>query len=115
MVEEIQPGFEIHQRHYSLFHQTAQRPNLRSAPAKSALQNAPGVESAALAYPVPFSQGGLTSGFSIRNRQPEPGEPEWHGEAYFVTPEYFATLRIPIVAGRNFTVDRRRGRPRWSA
>ena len=70
---------------------------------QTALAAAPGVESAALAYPVPFTSGGLTSGFDIRNRQHLPGEPEWHGEAYFVSPEYLHTLQIPLLRGRNFT------------
>ena len=70
---------------------------------QSALANAPGVESAALAYPVPFTTGGLTSGFMIRNRERLPDEPEWHGEAYFVSPEYLHTMRIPLLRGRNFT------------
>ncbi len=31
----------------------------------------------------------------------QPGEPEWHGEAYFVSPEYLRTMRIPLLRGRN--------------
>jgi predicted permease len=67
------------------------------------LKQAPGVESAALAYPVPFSKGGLTSGFAIIGRKRIANEPDWHGEAYFVTPEYFETLRIPLLRGRNLS------------
>ena len=63
----------------------------------------PGIESAALAFPIPFSGGGLTSSFSIRGRERQRGEPEWHGEAYFVSPTYFDTLRIPVLAGRVFS------------
>ncbi len=55
--------------------------------------------------------GGLTSGFGIRNREQQPGEPELHGEAYFVTPEYFRTLRIPLFAGRNLAVTDNAGAP----
>lgn len=100
VVQQIQPGFDTHNVTTAYLTKPRNDPGFQSR-LKTALQNAPGVQSAALAYPVPFSQGGLTSGFGIRNRQPQPGEPEWHGEAYFVTPEYFQTLRIPIVAGRN--------------
>lgn len=57
----------------------------------------------ALAYPLPFSGGGLTSGFTIPGRQKQAGEPEWHGEAYFITPGYFATLQIPLLRGRVLT------------
>ncbi len=100
MVQQIQPGFDTHHVTTAYFTKPRNDPGFLLR-LKTALQGAAGVESAALAYPVPFTQGGLTSGFEIRNRQPQPGEPEWHGEAYFVTPEYFQTLRIPILAGRN--------------
>jgi putative ABC transport system permease protein len=45
--------------------------------------------------------GGLTSGFGIRNRTRQPGEPEWHGAAYQISPDYVQTLRIPLLRGRN--------------
>jgi predicted permease len=99
-VQQIQPGFETHNVTTAYFTKPRNDPGFEVR-LKTALENAPAVESAALAYPVPFTQGGLTSGFRIRNRQPQTGEPEWHGEAYFVTPGYFRTLRIPLVAGRN--------------
>src|SRR5581483_10486921 len=109
-VEQIQPGFEV--RHIATAYYTKPRNDPAFAMRlKAALQSAPGVESAALVYPLPFTQGGLTSGFGIRNRQPQPGAPEFHGEAYFVTPGYFQTLRIPIVAGRNLAETDTAGAP----
>jgi predicted permease len=99
-VQQIQPGFDAHNVTTAYFTKPRNDATFEQR-LKTALQNAAGVESAALAYPVPFSQGGLTSGFGIRNRDEKGHEPEYHGEAYFVTPEYFQTLRIPIVAGRN--------------
>jgi putative ABC transport system permease protein len=99
-VQQIQPGFDAHNVTSAYYTKPDNDPSFQTR-LKTALQSAPGVESAALVYPVPFTQGGLTSSFQIRNRERAPGEPEWHGEAYFVTPEYFRTLRIPILAGRN--------------
>ena len=110
MVEQIQPGFDVHNVTTAYFTKPHNDPAFASR-LETALQNAPGVESAALAYPVPFSQGGLTSGFGIRNREQQPGEPEFHGEAYFVTPAYFRTLRIPLIAGRNLAVTDNAGAP----
>jgi predicted permease len=98
-VEQIQPGFETRNISTAYFTKPKNDPGFEQR-LESALENAPGVQSAALAYPAPFSQGGLTSGFGIRNRDQRPGEPEFHGEAYFVTHGYFQTLRIPILAGR---------------
>ena len=100
-VQQIQPGFDARNVTTAYYTKPANDPGFERR-LKTSLQSAPGVESAALVYPVPFTQGGLTSSFRIRNRERTPGEPEWHGEAYFVTPEYFGTLRIPILAGRNF-------------
>jgi putative ABC transport system permease protein len=70
---------------------------------EAALAAAPGVQPAALAFPLPFTSGGLTSGFRIKDRERQAGEPEWHGEAYFVTPTFFRTLRIPLVRGRGLS------------
>jgi predicted permease len=102
-VEQIQTGFNPQHLTTAYFTKPNNDPSFQER-LQSVLRNAPGIESAALAYPVPFTTGGLTSGFFIRNRQRQPGEPEWHGEAYFVTPGYLQTLRIPLLRGRNFTV-----------
>jgi len=101
-VEQIQLGFEPHNLYTAYFTKPKNDATFQQR-LQAALANAPGVESAALAYPAPFTTGGLTSGFSVRNRERLPEEPEWHGEAYFISPEYLHTLRIPLVRGRNFT------------
>jgi putative ABC transport system permease protein len=101
-VEQVQPGFEVHRITTAYFTKPKNDPGFLDR-VNDNLRNSPGVESAALAYPVPFAGGGLTSSFEIRNRQQRPGEPEWHGEAYFVTPEYFQTLRIPLLRGRTLS------------
>jgi predicted permease len=101
-VEQVQLGFEPHGLTTAYFTKPKNDPTFQLR-LQAALANAPGVASAALAYPVPFDTGGLTSNFEIRNRARLPGEPEWHGEAYFISPEYFRTLRIPLLRGRNLT------------
>jgi predicted permease len=101
-VEQVRLGFEPHHLTTAYFTKPKNDPTFEER-LQAALANAPGLESAALAYPAPFTTGGLTSGFEIRNRDRLPGEPEWHGEAYFVTPEYLHTLRSPLLRGRNLT------------
>jgi len=101
-VQQIQPGFDPQHLTTAFFTKPKNDPGFQDR-LQSALQASPGVESAALAYPVPFDGGGLTSGFSIRDRQRQPGEPEWHGEAYFVSPEYLRTMRIPLLRGRDIS------------
>ncbi len=101
-VEQIQLGFDSHDLSTAYFTKPKNDATFQQR-LQTALANAPGVESAALAYPAPFTTGGLTSGFMVRNRERRPDEPEWHGEGYFVSPEYLHTLRIPLLRGRNFT------------
>jgi predicted permease len=101
-VQQIQPGFTPQHLTTAFFTKPRNDPGFQDR-LKAALQNSPGVESVALAYPVPFHGGGMTSGFGIRNRVRQSGEPEWHGEAYFVSPEYLRTMRIPLLRGRNIS------------
>lgn len=101
-VEQIQPGFDPDHITTAYFTKPENEAGFLDRLGAN-LHNSPGVESAALAYPLPFTTGGLTSGLQIRNRVRQPGEPEWHGEAYFITPEYFPTLRIPLDGGRNIS------------
>ena len=63
----------------------------------------PGVQSAALVRAVPFSGNGGMTGYAVEGR-PEP-DPASLPQARFhlVTPEYFKTMRIPLLSGRDFT------------
>ena len=63
----------------------------------------PGVESAALVRAVPFSGNGGTVGYAVEGR-PAP-DPATAPQARFhlVTPDYFKTLKIPLLRGRDFT------------
>jgi putative ABC transport system permease protein len=63
----------------------------------------PGVQSAALVRAVPFSGNGGNTGYAIEGR-PEP-DPASLPQARFhlVTPDYFKTMRIPLLRGRDFT------------
>jgi predicted permease len=62
----------------------------------------PGVESAALADWLPLGlEGGGSTRFAVAGYQPAPGEAMSAGVST-VSPDYFRTLRIPILAGREF-------------
>lgn len=69
----------------------------------------PGVESASFVAPMPFSGGNVGSDFRIEGRpESEPGtEPSASNRS--VTPEYFASMKIPLLKGRNFTDQDKRG------
>jgi predicted permease len=66
------------------------------------LAELPGVESVALADWLPLGfEGGSTTRFAADGYHPAPGEPMAAGVST-VSPGYFQTLRIPVVAGREF-------------
>ena len=82
----------------------------------SALQNRlssiPGVSSAALADSVPFDNNGGSASFSIQGRPLAPNDPGPHGNVHLVSPDYFSTLKVPLVMGRSFTPQDRQGTER---
>jgi putative ABC transport system permease protein len=65
----------------------------------------PGVVSAAAVSGVPISDDDLIFSFTIEGRPPAPPEEERSANWYAVSPDYFKTLRIPLVRGRLFTAD----------
>ena len=70
-----------------------------------------GVQSAALIFGLPLNGFGYSSSFTI-DSVPVPDGVSQSAQLRLVSTDYFATQRIPIIAGRGFTSeDRRGGRP----
>ena len=73
------------------------------------LKALPGIESAALVAPMPFSGAEIGGDFRIEGHpEPEPGQ-EPATNVRNVTSEYFQTIRIPLLKGRYFSEQDRRG------
>ncbi|MGC2399885.1 MAG: FtsX-like permease family protein, partial [Acidobacteriaceae bacterium] len=71
-----------------------------------AMERIPGVQSAAVGLSLPYERA-LNNGGLVLGSGPARGQAIMTGEVY-VTPSYFATLQIPVVAGRAFTDSDRR-------
>ncbi len=72
----------------------------------------PGVEGVALGNMVPWRDAGSFGPavtFAIEGYTPADGEEEPRGRLRIVSPAYFDVLGVPVVAGRYFTDDDRRG------
>ncbi len=67
------------------------------------LSSLPGVSNVGAAVPVPFTGQSGSASFSIEGRPSPPGDPGPHGDIGFVSPDYFATMKIPLKSGRTFT------------
>ena len=67
------------------------------------LSSLPGVSNVAAAVPVPFTGQSGSASFAIEGRPSPPGDPGPHGDIGFVSPGYFATMKIPLKSGRAFT------------
>jgi len=72
----------------------------------------PGATSAAVAIPVPFTGSGGSASFAIEGRPSAPGDPGPHGDVRYISPGYFANMKIPLRAGRAFTDHDRPGSER---
>ncbi len=79
----------------------------------ASVEAVPGIQSAAFAEIVPLSQDDMDMGyFAVKEDPPLP--PGEHLAADFrdITPNYFATMGIPLIAGRSFTEQDNLDRPR---
>jgi predicted permease len=72
----------------------------------------PGVDSAALAAMIPLGGGGLgLGGLTVPGAEPPAGRRSLDADWNVVTPGYFSTMRMRLVAGRDFTEADRDGTP----
>ena len=70
----------------------------------------PGVDGVALASWVPWRDGkGIGFQFAVNGYTPVTGEENPFGRLRVVAPGFFAVLGVPLLAGRDFTDDDRRG------
>jgi len=67
----------------------------------AAMRQIPGVQSAAVGLSLPYERSLILGGLTINDGK-EAGEKAMADEVY-VTPDYFAALQIPVLAGRAFT------------
>jgi putative ABC transport system permease protein len=63
----------------------------------------PGVQSAALVRAVPFSGNGGMTGYTVEGRPAVDPASTPQARFHLVTPDYFKTMRIPLLKGRDFT------------
>jgi predicted permease len=69
------------------------------------LKSLPGARAAAAAYPLPFGPGFEGRAFQIVGRTARQDDPAMQTNVRLVTPEFFATLSIPVKRGRVFTEE----------
>ena len=74
------------------------------------VRSIPGVESAAVVFPVPFASFISNQSFRVPGRQIDPAE-QLAAQYNVVSPDYFRALRIRITQGRAFTERDRIGSP----
>ncbi len=72
------------------------------------LRGIPGVSSAALIDSLPFTNNGGSASFYVQGRPKAPNDPGPHGNIRVISPGYFATLKISMLRGRDFTDEDRK-------
>jgi len=71
----------------------------------------PGVAEVSAGYPVPMGPDGWSGSFTVDGEPDGPNDPEPHAEYGVAMPGYFHTLRIPLLAGRDFAPSDTRDAP----
>lgn len=66
------------------------------------VRSLPGVQSASAGWPMPMGSGHASISFNIQGRPIDKGD-EPSEDLALALPGYFATMRIPLLAGRDFT------------
>ena len=61
-----------------------------------------GVKEVSAVYPIPMGGEGWSGSFYVEGRASRPTEPDPHAEYSVTLPGYFHSLRIPLLAGRDF-------------
>jgi len=80
-------------------YQTSEKVNRLFDQSLERIRELPGVEAAAVALALPYERG-INDGFGL----PGDGPGEYHMTVeFYVTPDYFRALRIPVLGGRTFT------------
>jgi putative ABC transport system permease protein len=73
------------------------------------LRALPGAVSASAVYPLPMSGDGWSGTVIVESQPARSGLPEPHAEYAVAMPGYFATMRIPVVEGREFSLEDQTG------
>jgi predicted permease len=114
---EIDPGFDPHgvelaALDFSLAGYTSDTGRVFERELIQRVRELPGVQSAALAAMVPLGGGGLgLGGLAVPGVEPPNGQRFFDADWNVVTPGYFATMKMALVSGRDFTDADREGTP----
>ena len=105
-LQNVNPGFDPH----NVMTSNVDLPDAKYTDAKKAqyfkalmpqLKALPGVQSAAGIYPLPMGGDEIRTSFQV-DGHPVAKSEEPHTSLRDITPEYFATMRIPVLQGRDF-------------
>ncbi len=106
-LRSVSPGFDPH----NVMTANVDLPDAQYSDAKKAeffreliprVEQIPGVQSAAAIFPLPMGGDEIRTGFQIEGR-PVAKSDEPHTSVRVITPNYFRTMRIPLLQGRDFT------------